>query len=171
MTRSIVTAVLFLSLTGMASAAQADPAPALPPSSPASSSPSSPSSPPSPPAELPPPPPQQDRAPAPASSGQWVYTGQYGWLWMPYGDQYIDTPPEGSALPPDEYAYDPAYGWMWVSAPWVWGWGVAPFYGVLGPSHFTWFRAGGHFVHVVPGRRAFVGGHGAAFGHARGGRR
>jgi hypothetical protein len=162
MTRTIFTAVLFLSLTGMTSAVRADQPPAPPPSSP----------PPSPPTDAPPAPPPQDKAPAPAPSGQWVYTGQYGWLWMRYGDQYIETPAAGSSLPPDEYAYDPAYGWMWVSAPWVWGWGVAPYYGVFGPSRYTWFRARGPIVHVGPGfRGGFAGGHGHEFGHARGGRR
>jgi len=25
----------------------------------------------------------------PAAGGQWVYTNDYGWIWMPYGNQYV----------------------------------------------------------------------------------
>src|ERR1700737_4895159 len=28
----------------------------------------------------------------PGPSGQWVYTDQYGWVWMPYGAQYVYEP-------------------------------------------------------------------------------
>jgi hypothetical protein len=51
-----------------------------------------------------------------ASSGQWVYTQQYGWVWIPYGDNYTDVPATGSGEP-YEYVYYPAYGWCWVDAP------------------------------------------------------
>src|SRR5262245_83795 len=50
--------------------------------------------PPAPPAMPPQPPPQQRvqvqpvQPAQPSASGQWVYTQQYGWVWMPYGDQY-----------------------------------------------------------------------------------
>src|SRR4051812_25628130 len=54
--------------------------------------------PPAPPEQLPPPPEQQVQQAAPQAApqafqqgpatGQWVYTQQYGWVWMPYGDQY-----------------------------------------------------------------------------------
>ncbi len=53
--------------------------------------------PPAPPEQLPPPPEQQAQQSAPEAApqaaqqapatGQWVYTQQYGWVWMPYGDQ------------------------------------------------------------------------------------
>ncbi len=55
------------------------------------------------PAQPPPAPPSP--APAPqaqgqpsqsALQGQWVYTQQYGWVWMPYGDDYTYAPPGGT---------------------------------------------------------------------------
>src|SRR5512138_2435200 len=55
--------------------------------------------PPAPPAETPPP---QQPAPQVSSSippGQWVYTQQYGWIWMPYGDAYTYAPADGYGQP------------------------------------------------------------------------
>ena len=103
--------------------------------------------PPSPAPAQPPPPPRQTPAP-PAGNvdvqGQWVYTSQYGWVWMPYGESYTHVPPgEG---PPSMYVYEPAVGWCWVDAPWVWGWGPVPFFGVLGTLRFGWWGNGyGHW--------------------------
>src|SRR5262249_18313623 len=82
-------------------------------------------------------------APAPVvaqapATGQWVYTAQYGWVWMPYGSQYTYTPTDAGVYP-SAYVYYPAYGWTWVAAPWVFGWGIRPFFGVFGPSHFAWY--------------------------------
>jgi hypothetical protein len=73
------------------------------------------------------------------SDGQWVYTEQYGWLFMPYGNQYVD---EGDANDetPFAFVYYPGSGWVWVAAPWVWGWGAYPYFGALGANHFGWFR-------------------------------
>ena len=78
-----------------------------------------------PPTAQPPPPPvappavQQQVQPAPqvqaqvqaAPSGQWVHTQQYGWVWMPYGNQYVYTPEDtsGSAYP-YAYVYYPTRG-------------------------------------------------------------
>jgi hypothetical protein len=106
--------------------------------------------PPMPPQQPPPAPgPSQGRAPQQieqtsspaqaAGAGQWVYTSEYGWIWMPYGDQYTH---EGMANDdsPYSYAYYPSYGWMWLAAPWVWGWGAYPYFGSLGPSGFGWYR-------------------------------
>src|SRR4029079_230546 len=93
------------------------------------------------PHEQPPPPPAQPPAPpqqqppqtysvqAPAqpgapAQGQWVYTSQYGWVWMPYGAQYTYEPSYAGAYP-SSYVYYPAYGWTWVAAPWVWGFGIS----------------------------------------------
>jgi hypothetical protein len=59
----------------------------------------------------PPPPPPPDAAPQP--SGQWVYTQEYGYVWMPYGDQYVS---QGSA-----YVFRVGIGWRWVAAPWLYG--------------------------------------------------
>jgi len=103
--------------------------------------------PPTPAPAQPPPPPGQIPAPPAAGAevpGQWVYTQQYGWIWMPYGDTYTREAPAGS--PPNMYVYWPASGWCWVSAPWVWGWGPLPFFGVLGPVRFGWWGHGyGHW--------------------------
>ncbi len=109
------------------------------------------------PTQPPPPPPSQAPAPAPAGpsapvTGQWVYTNQYGWVWMPYGAAYTHVPPGGS--PPVMYLYEPAYGWCWVDAPWVWGWGPRPFFGVLGPIRFGWWGNGyGHWYGYRGGYR------------------
>ena len=72
--------------------------------------------------------------------GQWVYTAQYGWLWMPYGNTYTYVPPDGSA--PDMYVYYPSVGWSWVVAPWIWGCGPAPYYGVYGTVGYPWYGLG-----------------------------
>lgn len=102
------------------------------------------------PPQQPPPPPgqnqgqaqqqvQQTASPQAAGAGQWVDTSEYGWIWMPYGEQYTY---EGMAndASPYSYAYYPSYGWMWLAAPWVWGWGSYPYFGPLGPSGFGWYR-------------------------------
>jgi hypothetical protein len=89
-------------------------------------------------------------APVPASPspGQWVYTNQYGWIWMPYSRDYTYVAPDGGMA--YEYAYYPSAGWRWIYAPWILGWGPSPFWGRLGPVRFSWyahpwFRVG--FVH------------------------
>jgi hypothetical protein len=84
-----------------------------------------------------------------APSGQWVYTDQYGWLWMPYGKQYTYIPADPQVFP-DMYVYYPAYGWRWVVSPWVYGYGPAPYWGSPGPRYFVWysrpwFRVGGYW--------------------------
>jgi len=82
-------------------------------------------------------------------SGQWVYTGQYGWVWMPFGQQYTYVPADTQAYP-YAYVYYPAYGWRWVVAPWIYGWGPRPYWGTWGPRYFAWysrpwFRVGGYW--------------------------
>ena len=81
------------------------------------------------------PPPAQ----APASTGQWVYTSEYGWVWMPYSSTYTYAPPDGST--PSMYVYYPDFGWCWLVAPWLWGLGPSPFFGVLGPGWYGLGRA------------------------------
>jgi hypothetical protein len=119
-------------------------------------------------------------APAVAAtpSGQWVYTNQYGWVWMPYGADYTYVTPSNVAY---TYAYYPRFGWRWVSSPWVVGVGPTPFWGRPGPVHFAWY---GHprFHGYAPGSRWYyrrpayqapvmqVGWHGRGWGH-HGGRR
>jgi len=78
-------------------------------------------------------------SPPPNQTGQWVYTSQYGWVWMPYGQQYVDEGTYGAASP-YQYVYGVRVGWSWVAAPWLWGWGAYPYFGVWGPSHFGWYR-------------------------------
>jgi len=97
------------------------------------------------PAPVPGVPPQAAAGPA----GQWVYTNQYGWLWMPYGQEYTYVPADTQAFP-DQYVYYPAYGWRWIVAPWVYGYGPSPYWGAPGPRYFVWysrpwFRVGGYW--------------------------
>jgi len=88
-------------------------------------------------------PPGQVKPPAgpPAPSGQWVYTQQYGWVWMPYGEAYTYAPPGGYGAP-YMYVYTQAWGWEWLAAPWVWGYGPWPYFGVYGPGRFAWYGWG-----------------------------
>src|SRR5664280_2245442 len=74
---------------------------------------------------------------AESADGQWVYSDQYGWIWMPYAQAYTYVTPAGS---PYEYVYYPTFGWRWVYAPWVLGWGPAPYWGVYAVS-YTHLRA------------------------------
>jgi hypothetical protein len=102
-----------------------------------------------PPADVPPPPaeaPAQPRveAQAPAATpppGQWVYTQQYGWVWMPYADRYTYVPADGYGQP-YMYLYYPAYGWAWVAAPWVWGYGPWPYFSLGLAWNFGWYSHG-----------------------------
>lgn len=96
----------------------------------------------------------QAAPPSQTPPGQWVYTNQYGWIWMPYSDAYTYSPPDGDGEP-YMYVYYPAYGWSWVVAPWVWGWGPWPFFGVAGPWHFGWY---GHGWWRSPWRWHYAGG-------------
>jgi hypothetical protein len=100
-----------------------------------------------PPASMPPPPPPPqveayEYAPAPvavaaqAPAGQWVYTNQYGWVWMPYGADYTYVAGANAAY---SYAYYPRFGWRWIAAPWVLGVGPTPNWGRPGPVHFAWY--------------------------------
>ena len=95
-----------------------------------------------------PPPPEQENAapvttPEAASQGQWAFTDQYGWIWIPYADSYVYVPASGAV--PQAYVYSPSVGWTWVVAPWVWGLGPQP-YLVAGPSRFAWWGKGfGHW--------------------------
>jgi hypothetical protein len=110
--------------------------------------------PPAPPAEPPPPPVENTQPPAqqvtaPVSApqpqqqiagGQWVYTSQYGWIWMPYGTQYTYEGAGDNQAQPYSYVYYPTYGWTWLVAPWVWGWGSYPYFGIGGSWRFAWYR-------------------------------
>ncbi len=94
-------------------------------------------------------PPAATPEPVAGAAGQWVYTNQYGWLWIPYAREYTFIPSDAQVFP-DQYVYYPAYGWRWVVAPWVYGYGPAPYWGALGPRFFLWysrpwFRVGGYW--------------------------
>ena len=78
---------------------------------------------------------------SPVPPGQWVYTQQYGWIWMPYADEYTWVPPDGYGEP-YAYVYYPVAGWTWIVAPWVWGVGPWPHFGFRGPVSFAWYRHG-----------------------------
>ncbi|HUB07287.1 MAG TPA: hypothetical protein VMB50_09805 [Myxococcales bacterium] len=127
---------------------------------------------PPPPPENPPPPPAAEGQPAPPTTqadGQWIYTGQYGWVWLPYGDEYVYTP-EDEVGEPFIFLYEPAYGWRWVAAPWVWGHGPLPYFGKRGPWRFHWYRGPAYRAHV-PGRPLFHSGYAPRSGGVHGGRR
>ncbi len=120
---------------------QASPSPELPPAAPPANEPAPPQAPPPPPASSPAPPRAQALAAPAVPPGQWVYTAQYGWIWMPYAAGYTYAPPGTGE--PSMYVYYPAYGWTWVDAPWVWGLGPWPAFGVGGPVYFAWYGWGG----------------------------
>jgi hypothetical protein len=107
------------------------------------------------------------RAATPA--GQWSYTSQYGWVFLPYADVYTAVPSSGY---PSMYVYGPSFGWDWVAAPWVLGVGPMPYWGPLGPTRFGWYAHGG-FAHrdFRAGDRARFGGSGHFEGHMGHGRR
>ncbi len=136
----------------------------VPPSAPAPSE-----VPPAPPSESPPAPPAQGYqgyAASAAPAGQWVYTQQYGWIWMPYADSFTYSPPGGYGEP-YAYVYYPAYGWTWLATPWVWGIGPWPFFGVYGPARFAWYVHGWwrfpSRFHYAPAFRSGFGVHGPVF--------
>jgi len=97
----------------------------------------------------PPPPPASPNTPAASGAaapagvppGQWVWTAQYGWTWMPYADPYTYVPADGYGAP-YMYVYCPTFGWSWLLAPWVWGLGPWPHFGVFGVAHFGWYQHG-----------------------------
>jgi hypothetical protein len=111
-------------------------------------------------------PPADETAAAPtSSSGQWVWTDQYGWIWMPYGNAYTYLP---AGAYPDMYVYFPAYGWRWCVAPWVWGVGPRPYFGVYGWARFGWYGHGyGHWYgfHPAPVWAGRSWGHPGWYGH------
>ena len=115
-----------------------------------------------------------------AGGGQWVYTSEYGWIWMPYGNQYTY---EGSANDayPYSYVYYPSYGWTWLAAPWIWGWGAYPYFGPRGPMGFGWYaglyragygwggyRGGGHGGYGLGGGYRAGNGYGGGYRGAGG---
>jgi hypothetical protein len=75
-----------------------------------------------------------------ASGGRWVYSADYGWLWVPTGS----TTAEIDGVP-YTYLYTPAYGWTWYVSPW----GLGAYY--AGPwVHHAWRPWGWRGVWVAP---------------------
>jgi hypothetical protein len=66
-----------------------------------------------------------------------VHTAQYGWVYMPYGDQYAHAHPGGAYA--YAYVYYPAFGWRWLAAPWIIGSGPYPYFGARGPFAYSWY--------------------------------
>jgi len=89
----------------------------------------------------PPPPPvppnAMEQAQPTLPPGQWVYTAQYGWVWMPYGTNFTWISPPGE---PYMFVYG-GWGWGWLPAPWLLGAGPALYFGVGGHEHehYTWY--------------------------------
>ena len=107
------------------------------------------------PAQLPPPPPATTSYPVQAPpAGQWTYTSQYGWVWLPYAQDYTYVPADGGY--PSVYAYYPSYGWRWLAAPWIFSVGPRPFWGVYGPARFVWYSRP-WFTHHVSYRSGYGG--------------
>ena len=117
--------------------------------------------PPPPPESVPLPPESTSQAQAPAGTeaedGQWIDTSPYGWVWMPYGDEFVYTPNDVNAQP-YAYVYYPGGGWRWIVAPWIWGIGPIPYFGVGGPWRFHWYR-GPAYHPRAPDRPLFRGGY------------
>jgi hypothetical protein len=110
--------------------------------------------PPPPPSAVPAPPavssaPAQPVPPPPRTDGEWVYTAQYGYVWMPYGQSYTYVYGDHASM----YVFYPHYGWRWVAAPWVLGVGPLPRWGVYGPRRFAWYAHPWFRGRIVYGRR------------------
>ena len=77
-------------------------------------------------------------------SGQWVFTQEYGWLWLAHDQRYAHVAANparrfGYSEVAYEYAFHPASGWRWVVAPWILRFGAVPYWGALGPEGFAWY--------------------------------
>jgi hypothetical protein len=88
--------------------------------------------------------------PAPDVSGEWVYTAQYGWIWVPYAQTYTHVI-ENSGVA-YEFVYYPRFGWRWVLAPWVFSLGPRPYF-VHGPVRFAWYAHPWFRAHPLVRRR------------------
>lgn len=117
--------------------------------------------------------------PAPIASstvpaGQWVYTTQYGWVYMPYDDAYASVPVNGT---PSMYVYTANVGWGWVASPWLMGIGPSLYFGTYGYARYRWYGVPHYwgrpaiYAHFGPAVRVNVGGryHGAYGVGVRGG--
>jgi hypothetical protein len=107
---------------------------------------------------------QPPAAGAGVPDGQWVYTSQYGWVWMPYGNSFTSSPADATV--PFMYVYGPAFGWAWVGAPWVWGYGPGLYFSVGFRVGYPFYAFYGHpYFYGVHYRPFFYGGR-YWYGHA-----
>lgn len=105
-----------------------------------------------------------DQTPPPATQwvhsypeGQWVYTADYGWIWVPSNVSTSEV--EGV---PYVYLWTRSYGWTWYVSPW----GPGPYrYGVW--VRHPWHPVGWHGGWVAHPRVVVrIGGHPHPVGHA-----
>lgn len=95
-----------------------------------------------------------------AAQGEWVYTDQYGWVWVPAGSSTTLVGED-----PYAYLYTPAYGWAWFASPWGvgpfyrggWGWG--PRWGYAYAPHAWGYGWGSHYGGHYYAPRVYSGGH------------
>ena len=148
-----------------------DPAPSAPPTTVDSQQ----QPPPAPQAEPPQYPPVPQVTEQMAAQGEWVYTAQDGWLWVPYGSSTTSV-----GVAPYVYLFAPSYGWRWFVSPWglgpfhygAWGWGPRWGYGYAPPRGLGGFhyspRVGGHGGYMPHAYGGSAGVHVAAPGHVGG---
>jgi hypothetical protein len=107
-------------------------------------------------------------APQQPATGQWTYTSQYGWVYLPYAQNYTYVAQDGGLA--YEYAWYPTWGWRWIEAPWVLGWGPRPYWGYYGYGHYAWYAHPWFHAGVYRGAYGYGyrGGYGGAYGY-RGG--
>ncbi len=74
-----------------------------------------------------------------SASGQWVYTNQYGWVWMPYGNSYTYVRRLAAMRQTCTSITRPSVG-AGSLRPRVWGWGPMPFFGVYGTARIRVVR-------------------------------
>jgi len=127
-----------------------------------------------------------------AVQGEWVYTDQYGWTWVPYGSSALTV-----GVQPYVYLFAPSFGWRWFVSPWGvgpfhyggWGWGprwgpryapprgLAGFHyapgpgarGVYAPHSYAGAVHGGPPIHAGGAAHGFGGGHVGGAMHGGGG--
>ena len=89
---------------------------------------------------------------AASGQGQWVWTTEDGWVWVPAEAVPLEVQGE-----PYVYLYRPTLGWTWFASPWGWdgpvgGWGWArPWYGSYwGPRYHAYDVYAPRAVNVAP---------------------
>jgi hypothetical protein len=94
-----------------------------------------------------------------STQGQWVWSDQYGWMWVPAEATPLEVQGE-----PYVYLYTRSYGWTWFDSPWGWygpagGWGArayrfAPRATNIAPPAY---RVAPRALNVAPPAHRFVG--------------